>query len=672
MTSLSRACNLPIVSPDTIHLPSEFSYQIEGLPVYLLCKSDFGSVTLVHSLPFLEKVINLDVFARAYGALRVSQVLALPDAIEAYHARLGATGRLSPISYQDFIEKHQSCHQAVEQLCDLGLLPFACAAQEVSSSDLMVELEKISSAPDGAEAAYAALVKGVPFLKITENIPETSLKIIPLSVQRKFDVVVVAHVGSAITVAAHKYLPLQTRSELESYTSAGINRFSYVVTEKRLIRDSINFAQTNSVSPETLAKGIKFENQSTEVDAERININALAGVGGGSEEPTIKIVQHILAHGISNKASDIHISGQPDYMWVRFRIDGVISDYPNQLSRDHTSETIARIKFLANLHTQKVDVPQDGKITVELEESRYELRVNTSYTAESEKAVLRIQDKDREIPTFDELGIGARERAIINDVINGPHGLLIITGPTGSGKTTTLYAAIGQIDRRAWNVITLEDPVELQIPFTEQHPIKGDFTWDVGIAAALRQDPDYLMVAEVRDESTASSVIRAAITGHVVMTTLHTNSAAGAPSRLIELGAAPYLLANSLSAVCAQRLLRRVCSSCSTSIPIPSSIDLRRMKINPDWIPPGSVFLESQGCSLCRGTGYRGRIGIMEAYANSPEIKDIIKSHNGSPDQIRAAMVLSGGKTLFQQAIDKAVAGITTLSEALTIYSNDD
>jgi len=678
---LSKASGIPIVEPEHLPMPQDTVIYIEGLPILLLCRSQYGTVTMVHALPFVDMAFDMGVFRRLHKVLKIQQVLALPDAIELYYERAVNAGRMETITIETALKAGEPTSSDLKNplhtLTHIGLLKNEDKTyMAMQPSDILEELENAKAPPpEGAETAWAVFVKNMPFLDIADTLPDTAFSVLPLSVQRRFSVCVIAQVTPrCITMASPCYLERAARTEMESTAALSLVKFSYVAANQRTIQSALTGAQAKDISPEALAKGVVFDSGEENIDGEQIEIEGLTVAGQSDRDDTsvVRLVQAILLYGIQNRATDIHISGHRDRMWVRFRIDGVFSEYPHILPAGMTRTVISRLKVLAHMETQYCDLPLNGKFLLTVGESKYEIRINTSNTVISEKAVLRVQPRDATIPTLDSLGIGGFERNIIERLIDSEHGLLIITGPTGAGKSTTLYAAIGQIDRRQWNVITAEDPVEMEIPDTEQHAIKGEFTFDKAVEEALRQDPDIIMVAEIRSQIEAEAVIRAAITGHVVMTTLHTNNAAGAVVRLIDLGIQPYILADALTGVCAQRLLRCLCTNCSVPIAPPTRTELAGMHIPFEWIPADAKFRTARGCPLCHGTGYKGRIGIMEGYFNTPIIRDIIKKQQGSPSKIRAAMINAGGKPLLQHAFERAAMGVTSLTEVLAVASLDD
>ena len=409
-----------------------------------------------------------------------------------------------------------------------------------------------------------------------------------------------------------------------------------------------------------------MEAAESEEETEIIDIQALAE---NDEASIIRVVQSILVGAINKRATDIHIASHPDRTWIRYRIDGVMVDAPYQLGPEFWKAVLSRVKIMSAIDIRYSPVPQDGKFPMKVGGVDYDIRVATASTIYGEKAVMRVQKKDAEIPTLDMLGFESNEQALIKQLLDSDHGMMIICGPTGSGKTRTLSAAMYMIDRQRWNVITAENPVEIRIPFVEQTAIDGQqMTFPKFVPAALRQDPDYIMIGETRDKETTEEVIRASITGHIVMTTLHTNSAAGCPARLIDMGGEPFLITDSLKVVIAQRLIRRLCPNCCRPARgIPTDEELREYGVNPAWLDGSQGLLEPVGCKVCTGTGYSGRIAIAEGYGMSSAIRKIILKENADTEKIRKEMIAQGGKPLLQGAVELAGRRITSIQEALAI-----
>jgi len=382
-----------------------------------------------------------------------------------------------------------------------------------------------------------------------------------------------------------------------------------------------------------------------------------------NQPPVIRFVNLLIREAHEARASDIHLESTRDGLLARFRVDGVLTDVPSP-PRGLQAAVISRVKLLAELDIAERRAPQDGRIRVRLEERELDLRVSTVPTLYGESVVLRLLDRGGRPVGLDELGMAPDVLETFRGLAERPHGILLATGPTGSGKTTTLYAALGLRQRTAEKIITVEDPVEYHLEGVTQVPVnvKAGMTFAGALRSILRQDPDVLMVGEMRDGETAAIAIQAALTGHLVFSTLHTNDAASALSRLVDLKVEPYLIAATLEGVLAQRLVRRICPECRERYsPDPAAISLLALK------PVGRLTLErGRGCSACRNTGYRGRTGIFELLVVTDDVKQqLLKVPN--PSALRELAVAQGMVTLRRDGWSKVQAGITTVEEVLRV-----
>ena len=383
-----------------------------------------------------------------------------------------------------------------------------------------------------------------------------------------------------------------------------------------------------------------------------------------------KILAATISLAVCKKASDIHIEPEEDGVRVRLRVDGVLKDaikMPLELS----PALISRIKILSRLKIDEQRVPQDGRFDVSTGEHQVDLRVSTLPTVRGEKAAIRILDKTQSIFTLEELGINGHNLEILQDNIKRPYGVILATGPTGSGKSTTLYSILKQIASPDVNVITLEDPVEYELPGINQCQVKPKigFSFAEGLRSVLRQDPNIIMVGEIRDAETAGMATHAALTGHLVLSTLHTNDAAGALPRLINMGIEPFLITSSINAIVAQRLVRKVCPKCNAPASIPEALMKEiETEIGRFNLPKPYKFIEGKGCAECN-QGYSGRIGIYEVLQMSEKIEELaVKKRPAS--EINQAAVADGMVTLKQDGLLKAAQGLTSVSEVLRVTTN--
>lgn len=411
------------------------------------------------------------------------------------------------------------------------------------------------------------------------------------------------------------------------------------------------------------------EDKDQEEDEENGDKKSAASVISNSA-PASRIVSSLLKRAIRDKASDIHIEPYEGEVTVRFRIDGVLHKKVS-LPKEIQQAIVSRIKILSNLKIDEQRLPQDGRFSITTDSRKVDFRVSTMPIANGEKVVMRILDKLSGIISIDDLGFRERDFNLINNSCQKSHGMILVTGPTGSGKTTTLYALIQKIYSEGINIITLEDPIEYQIPGINQSQVNSeiDYTFASGLRSILRQDPDVVMIGEIRDKETAEMAVHAALTGHVVLSTLHTNDSAGAIPRLIDMNIEPFLLNSSMNLILAQRLARRICDSCKEEIS-PSHDQIKLVKDELDKMPKEEKtkignkikFYKGKGCKECSDTGYKGRIGIYEVLEVDKKIKDLV-AHEASSNEIEESAVQNGMTTMVQDGILKAINGLTTIEE---------
>jgi general secretion pathway protein E len=384
-----------------------------------------------------------------------------------------------------------------------------------------------------------------------------------------------------------------------------------------------------------------------------------------SDAPIIKLVNLLLSGAIRDRASDIHIEPYQNAIKVRYRIDGILYDilsFPRRIQ----SPLVSRIKIMAKLNIAEKRLPQDGRIDIKIADRNVDVRVSIIPTAYGERVVLRLLDKSAEILKLFDLGMDEQRIQLFNQLIKSPFGIILVTGPTGSGKTTTLYAALSTINDPSINIITIEDPIEYQIEGIGQIHVnpKIDLTFANGLRSIVRQDPDVILVGEIRDLETAEIAIQSSLTGHLVFSTLHTNDAASAVTRLIDMGIAPYLVSSSVIAIIAQRLVRVLCPKCKEAY-IPDEESLANIGMRKADIDD-HVLYRKKGCQSCMNTGYRGRTAIFEIMIMDEESKRLILKTSES-NQINEEAIRGGMKTMMQDGARKVLAGITTIEEILRV-----
>lgn len=388
------------------------------------------------------------------------------------------------------------------------------------------------------------------------------------------------------------------------------------------------------------------------------------------EAPIAKIVSTLLEFAVKSRASDIHLEPQEDRTRVRYRIDGILHEKLVLPKKVHEA-LVSRIKILSGMKIDEKRIPQDGRFNFRSDDEEVDLRVSCLPSVHGEKIVMRLLKKSGGVPTMPELGLRGRALKNLEDAILRPHGIIIICGPTGSGKTTTLYAVLSKINTTRVNIVTLEDPVEYQIPGVNQVQINPavKLTFASGLRSFLRQDPNIIMVGEIRDSETTDLAIQASLTGHLVFSTLHTNTASGALPRLLDMGAEPFLLASSMTALLAQRICRRICPSCKEEF-VPASAVIEDIKniLAKLWSPPSQdiKLFRGKGCTECNNTGYLGRIGIFEVLPVTEKIARLILERSPA-GEIEKQAVEEGMITMKQDGYLKVVEGITTIEEVLRV-----
>lgn len=387
-----------------------------------------------------------------------------------------------------------------------------------------------------------------------------------------------------------------------------------------------------------------------------------------SEAPVIKMVNLIMQRAIETRASDIHIEPFEQTLKVRLRVDGVLKDIdaPNVRS---TAAVISRIKIMAKLNIAERRLPQDGRIKVQMLGKELDLRVSTIPTMYGESVVIRLLDKENTVLDFAALGFAGRHLQQFIDVLSLPHGIILITGPTGSGKSTTMYAALKQLNTSERKIITVEDPVEYQMEGVNQIQAKPQIglTFASALRSIVRQDPDVIMIGEMRDLETARIAVQSALTGHLVLSTLHTNDAAGGITRLLDMGLEEYLLTSTVNGILAQRLVRKLCPVCKEgAIAAPELVNELRLK---RFAPEGDIVLyKPVGCAACAGMGYRGRLAIIEFLPMTDPIRKLIMAHEEA-GAIQKLAIAEGMQTLYENGLVKVIQGITTLEEVMRVTS---
>jgi type IV pilus assembly protein PilB len=486
-------------------------------------------------------------------------------------------------------------------------------------------------------------------------------RLIPVETAQKFQVAPLRKKGRLLTIAMIDPLDINALDTIEIAANAEVEP---VVCTEREINQLISglYGMQSGMGGVLENMEIQAEadaEQSPESAAEEIQVASLQDMAG--EAPVIRLVNSIFAQAIRDRASDVHISPQQNSIQLRFRMDGKLHEVPSP-PKSLSLPIIARLKILADLDITVSRIPQDGRFTLKMDNHEINVRVSTLPTLYGENVVMRLLDMSSGVYTLDRLGMVKSDRDMIETMVRKAYGMILSTGPTGSGKSTSLYSILNELNQPDTNIITLEDPVEYRIANIRQVQLnrKAGMTFAGGLRSILRQDPDIIMVGEIRDSETAAIAIQAAQTGHRLLSTLHTNDAAGAITRFIDMGIEPFLVSSALLVSFAQRLLRTICPYCKEPYTPPASAlvawGLDRAE--------NANFQRGKGCYQCLNTGYKGRTGIFEVLVNDEMIQEMILKRQSSQEITRTAIAEGKLRTLKDDAAGKVLQGITTLEEA--------
>ena len=465
--------------------------------------------------------------------------------------------------------------------------------------------------------------------------------------------------GGVLTVATSDPLNPMITDDLRQATGLPIR---IVVSPNDAIIEALDRAYEGAATPlQRIVEGME-DDRGGDGDEDVNHLRDMA-----FEAPVVRLVNLLVENAITLRASDIHIEPFEDTLRIRYRIDGVLFDQESPPRRLQAAVT-SRIKIMAEMNIAERRLPQDGRIRVTLQSRRVDIRVSTVPTVHGESIVMRLLDRSSVFLPLESLGFSPSIRSHFEGLIKRPHGIILVTGPTGSGKTTTLYAALDKINSPDRKIITVEDPVEYQLKGVNQIPVRSKIglTFATGLRHIVRQDPDVILVGEIRDLETADIAIQAALTGHLVFSTLHTNDAPGAITRLEDMGVEPYLVSSVLEAVLAQRLVRRICEGCRVH-DAPARADLEGLGLDAD---SAYTLYRGKGCDECRGTGYRGRFGIYELFPITEDVRSLVLRRASTPE-IRRHAVEAGMTTLRLDGWAKAREGHTTVEEILRVTQED-
>jgi type IV pilus assembly protein PilB len=499
------------------------------------------------------------------------------------------------------------------------------------------------------------------------RVPEEIMSIVPRDMAKANKLVPIARLNGKLFVAMADPTNVLALDDLKRRVHLEIVP---MIATDRAVNDALSGAHGAGNMSEVLRQVSEEAVQANEVEVqvskrEEIDLDRLAS--DSEDAPVIKIVNLILAQAVKEKASDIHIEPFQNTLKLRYRVDGELilaESPPKALQLAITS----RIKILAGLNIAERRVPQDGRFRIKVLGKEIDLRISILPTAHGEKIVIRILDKAQLTGSIDQMGMDQDTLSKFKKAIDAPHGMILVTGPTGSGKTTTLYSVLQELNNPQYNIVTVEDPIEYELSGINQVAVRADIGMDFSSAlrSILRQDPDIVMVGEIRDNETADIAVKAALTGHQVLSTLHTNDAAGAITRLDDMGIEPFLISSSILMACAQRLVRRVCTNCREEfVPEPEILEKLGIKESKD-----AVFYHGSGCDRCKGRGYLGRAALIEAMPITESIRRLIIKR-ASAAILKNQAMSEGMKTLRMVGVEKALEGVTTLEEIWRVTAED-
>jgi type IV pilus assembly protein PilB len=543
----------------------------------------------------------------------------------------------------------------------------ALAQQKIEGGRIGSILTKLGFVKEEEVAQCLGHKYGIPYVDLDAQAIDASVsRLIPPAIAHKHLVIPVAKVGTTLTMAMADPTNVFAVDDIKFMT--GLNVRLMIATESS-VRRAIDRYYDASETLQTVMASIEDAAMEVMEDQEDLNPNIGELKQAVEEAPVVKLVNLILAEAIKRGASDIHLEPYERVFRIRLRIDGVLYEVMSP-PMSMKNAIISRLKIMADLDISERRLPQDGRMKVKFKGKEVDFRVSTLPTLFGEKVVMRLLDKSNLTLDLSKLGFEPQALAHFEEAIRAPYGMILVTGPTGSGKTTTLYAALDRLNQLETNIMTAEDPVEFNIRGINQVQIREaiGLTFAAALRAFLRQDPDVIMVGEIRDYETAEIAVKAALTGHLVLSTLHTNDAPSAVTRLLNMGVEPFLVASSVILILAQRLLRRICSQCKVPVSVPQKA-LVDVGLSEEEAASLTCY-KGNGCDACSGTGYKGRIAIYEVLSLTPDLRDLILSGASAVD-IKRAAIAHGMRTLRMSGLAKLKEGITTVQEVVRVTFKD-
>jgi len=534
----------------------------------------------------------------------------------------------------------------------------ALSEQKVSGELLGTILVRLGYATEEDVASTLSEQMGLAFIDLsTYQVDKEVMGIIPEKIARRFNAIPLFKVGNMVTVAMENPLDIQSVDEINRITGLEIQP---VFGTTSAISNAIDKYYGTGGELKEAIENIE-EEQAQEQAQQVIEIDETKEQ---KDSPAIKLVNLIIAQSVKDGASDIHFEPEEKQLNIRARVDGVLYEIKPFPPKNLESAIISRIKIMCGMNIAEKRLPQDGRIKAKVAGKNVDMRVSSFPTIYGENIVIRILDRSNVLMNMNQLGLEETILNVLKEVVESPNGVVLVTGPTGSGKTSTLYSFLATINSKDRNVLTMEDPVEYRLAGVRQSQVdaKAGLTFAVGLRSIVRQDPDVILIGEIRDLETAEIAIQSALTGHLVFSTLHTNDAPSAATRLIDMGVEPFLISSSLKCVVAQRLVRVLCPKCKESY-TPTSELLEKLGFSS---VSSYTFFREKGCDNCKNTGFKGRIGIFEIMMANDEIKEMIVRKE-SANQLMKAAVRSGMKILRQDGLRKVINGETSISEVLRL-----
>lgn len=524
----------------------------------------------------------------------------------------------------------------------------------VSEQDLTVSMGRVLNVP--------------PINLARISIPAEVADLLPREVAQNHRIVPVSRLENRLFVAMSDPLNVLAVDDVKRITKLEVSTMiasEKAITDKLNTLDAAKGGSMEDIIQDAANKGVDEDGgiETVKESVEDVNLDQLAA--SSEEAPVIKLANIIVMQAIKDRASDVHIEPFEKTVRLRYRVDGALMD-ATPPPKNMQLALASRFKIMASLDIAERRLPQDGRMRVRVAGKDYDLRVSIMPTVHGEKIVLRVLDKGNLSASLDKLGLDPSTFSQFKAAVDAPHGLILVTGPTGSGKTTTLYSALAELNNPIFNIITVEDPVEFQIPGINQVPVKKEIglTFANALRSILRQDPDIIMIGEIRDTETAEIAIEASLTGHQVLSTMHCNDAPGAIARLDDMGIAPFLISSSVILSCAQRLMRRICPHCKEPVTYPAKM-FHDLAIDPSAFD-GVTLYRGRGCDRCKNSGYSGRLAIIEAMTVSDEIRKLIISRSNAREISKIA-IDQGMRTLRMVALDRARDGVSTLEQVMVM-----